>query len=238
MHERFETERVLAELADPAGPTLVSLVPTTLARLLDGGLRDPPALRHALVGGAPLPAALRERALAAGVPLAETYGLTEACSQVTTFGVPLFCTRVALSARGRDPGQRADRRAPVPPAAAHRRPRPGRPGRAPRGDRSQRRHDHHRGRERGARGGRGRAPGPSGRRRGRRARAGRQPLGGGRRRHRRAAARRERHRTGAARALRAAAGRLQGAQGGDVRRGAAAAPRRARSCGREPLPRA
>ncbi len=100
VHERFETERVLAELADPAGPTIVSLVPTTLARLLDGGLRDPPALRHALVGGAPLPAALRERALAAGVPLAETYGLTEACSQVTTFGVPLFCTRVALSAQG------------------------------------------------------------------------------------------------------------------------------------------
>ncbi len=100
VHERFETERVLTELADPAGPTLVSLVPTTLARLLDAGLRDPPALRHALVGGAPVPAALRERALAAGVPLAETYGLTEACSQVTTFGVPLFCTRVALSAQG------------------------------------------------------------------------------------------------------------------------------------------
>ena len=31
VHERFETERVLAELADPAGPTIVSLVPTTLA---------------------------------------------------------------------------------------------------------------------------------------------------------------------------------------------------------------
>jgi o-succinylbenzoate---CoA ligase len=100
VHERFETERVLAELADAAGPTLVSLVPTTLARLLDAGLRDPPALRHALVGGAPLPAPLRERALAAGVPLAETYGLTEACSQVTTFGVALFCTRVALSPEG------------------------------------------------------------------------------------------------------------------------------------------
>ena len=100
VHERFETERVLAELADPAGPTLVSLVPTTLARLLDAGLREPPALRHALVGGAPLPAPLRERALAVGVPVAETYGLTEACSQVTTFGVPLFCTRVALSDEG------------------------------------------------------------------------------------------------------------------------------------------
>jgi O-succinylbenzoic acid--CoA ligase len=100
LHERFETERVLAELADPAGPTLVSLVPTTLARLLDAGLREPPALRWALLGGAPLPPALLERASAAGVPVAPTYGLTEACSQVATHGVPLFCTRVRLSGRG------------------------------------------------------------------------------------------------------------------------------------------
>jgi O-succinylbenzoic acid--CoA ligase len=100
LHERFDTEQVLAELHDPAGPTLVSLVPTTLARLLDAGLREPSALRWALLGGAPLPPALLERAAAAGVPVAPTYGLTEACSQVATHGVPLFCTRVALSARG------------------------------------------------------------------------------------------------------------------------------------------
>jgi len=30
VHERFDTERVLAALRDPAGPTLVSLVPTTM----------------------------------------------------------------------------------------------------------------------------------------------------------------------------------------------------------------
>ena len=100
LHERFDTERVLAELHDPAGPTLVSLVPTTLARLLDAGLREPPALRWALLGGAPLPPALLERAAAAGVPVAPTYGLTEACSQVVTHGVPLFCTRVWLSDQG------------------------------------------------------------------------------------------------------------------------------------------
>jgi o-succinylbenzoate---CoA ligase len=97
VHERFETERVLAALMAPAGATVVSLVPTTLQRLLDAGLRDPPALRWALLGGAPAPPALEGHAAAAGVPVATTYGLTEACSQVTTLGAPLFCTRVRLT---------------------------------------------------------------------------------------------------------------------------------------------
>ena len=100
VHERFDTERVLAELMRPAGPTLISVVPTTLRRLLDAGLHDPPALRWALVGGAPIPAELVGRAAAAGVPVATTYGLTEACSQVTTLGAPLFCTRVTLGGDG------------------------------------------------------------------------------------------------------------------------------------------
>jgi O-succinylbenzoic acid--CoA ligase len=42
--------------------TIVSLVPTTLARLLDAGLREPPALRWALLGGAPIPPPLLDRA--------------------------------------------------------------------------------------------------------------------------------------------------------------------------------
>ncbi len=64
--------------------TLVSLVATTLARLLDAGLARPPALRCALTGGGPVSEALLARARAAGVPVSLTYGLTEACSQVTT----------------------------------------------------------------------------------------------------------------------------------------------------------
>jgi len=34
------------------------------------------------------------------VPVATTYGLTEACSQVTTLGAPLFCTRVRMAGDG------------------------------------------------------------------------------------------------------------------------------------------
>ena len=94
LHERFDAEAAADELATRA--TLVSVVPTTLARLLDAGLRHPPALRAALVGGAPIPPALIERATAAGVRTVGTYGLTEACSQVTTGGPPLFCTRVRI----------------------------------------------------------------------------------------------------------------------------------------------
>jgi hypothetical protein len=97
LHERWSTEAVLLGLDDA---TIVSLVPTTLARLLDAGLREPPALRWALLGGAPIPPALLDRAREARVPVAPTYGLTEACSQVTTNGVALFCTRVELAADG------------------------------------------------------------------------------------------------------------------------------------------
>ena len=80
--------------------TVVSVVPTTLLRLLDAGLAAPPALRAALVGGAPVPPPLLARAGQAGVRAIETYGLTEACSQVTTAGRPLFCTSVAIAADG------------------------------------------------------------------------------------------------------------------------------------------
>lgn len=108
IHERWDTERALAVLM-AGDATLVSVVPTTLARLLDAGLEQPPALRCALVGGGPVPPALLDRAAAAGVPVSQTYGLTEACSQVTTqqpgdgrpdAGRPLFCTRVRVAADG------------------------------------------------------------------------------------------------------------------------------------------
>ncbi len=108
VHPRWDTERVLHALAHE-DVTLVSVVATTLGRLLDAGLRRPPRLRCALAGGAPVPPALVRRALRAGIPVAQTYGLTEAASQVTTAapgdsspdaGPPLFCTRVRIAADG------------------------------------------------------------------------------------------------------------------------------------------
>ena len=98
LHGRFETEAVLRELMDPGRRiTLVSLVPTMLARLLDAGLQDPPTLRWALLGGGPIAPALLERATDAGVPVAPTYGMTEACSQIATFGWPLAGVEIMTS---------------------------------------------------------------------------------------------------------------------------------------------
>jgi len=101
LHGRFDTEAVLDELMNPARRiTLVSLVPTMLARLLDAGLQDPPTLRWALLGGGPIAPALAERAARAGVPVAPTYGMTEACSQIATFGWPLPGIDVRVAADG------------------------------------------------------------------------------------------------------------------------------------------
>lgn len=66
------------------GVTLVSLVPTMLARLLDAGLIRPRSLRAILLGGAGCPERVLACAVDAGLPIRTTYGLTEACSQVTT----------------------------------------------------------------------------------------------------------------------------------------------------------
>ena len=107
VHERFDVERVVAVL-QRGEATLVSLVPTMLARLLDAGLRAPPGLRCAVIGGAPLPAELARRARQAGVALAQTYGLTESCSQVTmseigdpaTAGTPLPGVTVQIAPDG------------------------------------------------------------------------------------------------------------------------------------------
>ena len=82
---RFSPE-VLAELIDRDGLTHASVVPTMLRRLLEvrGGEPVPSTLRCLLVGGATVGGTLVPEVLELGYPLALTYGLTEACSQVAT----------------------------------------------------------------------------------------------------------------------------------------------------------
>lgn len=83
LHNGFEADRVNHAL-DEQAVTLASLVPTMLYRLLQTRTTAPAHLRLILLGGAAASAELVERAHALGMPVATTYGLSEACSQVAT----------------------------------------------------------------------------------------------------------------------------------------------------------
>jgi O-succinylbenzoic acid--CoA ligase len=82
LHDGFDVDRVAASLESDE-ITVLSLVTTTLTRLLeaDADLSGPRAI---LVGGGPVPEEPLEEAIGRGATVVQTYGLTEACSQVTT----------------------------------------------------------------------------------------------------------------------------------------------------------
>lgn len=87
VHAGFDTEAVAASPRRES-TTLVSVVPTTLARLLDAGapLHN---YRRVVVGGAPLPAALRARAEAVAAPVVDAYGLSETWGGFVLDGRPI-----------------------------------------------------------------------------------------------------------------------------------------------------
>jgi o-succinylbenzoate---CoA ligase len=85
LHERFDP--VFANAAiDEQGATIISVVATMLRRMLDAhnGQPYPASLRCVLLGGGPAPRPLLEDCARLGVPVAQTYGLTEAGSQLAT----------------------------------------------------------------------------------------------------------------------------------------------------------
>ncbi len=81
---RFDEAAVLQALRQYQ-PSLVSAVPTMVARLLDaGGLDVLRQVRAVLLGGAPASRGELEGWLQAGIPISSSYGLTETTSQVAT----------------------------------------------------------------------------------------------------------------------------------------------------------
>ena len=90
LRSTFQVDEFLF-LAANSSVTHVSLVPTMLHQTLEewGGRRAPTSLECVLMGGDRMPGGLTDRALAADFPLALTYGLTEASSQVATAPPPL-----------------------------------------------------------------------------------------------------------------------------------------------------
>ena len=83
LHRRFDTDTAIAALHSGA-VTLASLVPTMLYRILERDSGPYEGLTAVLLGGAPARIDLVERALLAGLPVLQTYGMSEAGSQVAT----------------------------------------------------------------------------------------------------------------------------------------------------------
>ena len=83
LHERFDPETAVAAIAS-GEVTLASLVPTMLRRMRAAGMSAPGELRAILLGGGPVPRDLLEWAVAVGLPVLQTYGMTETASQIAT----------------------------------------------------------------------------------------------------------------------------------------------------------
>lgn len=84
LHSHF-SPKVINMAVRSGEVTLLSVVPTMLRRMLNADDRSfGSSLRAVLVGGGPVSPVLLERATERGLPVVQTYGLTEACSQVTT----------------------------------------------------------------------------------------------------------------------------------------------------------
>ncbi|MCG7595184.1 o-succinylbenzoate--CoA ligase [Mycobacterium sp. PSTR-4-N] len=85
------------------GRRYASLVAAQLTKALD----DPAAadalasLDAVLIGGGPMPAAVAEKAAAAGVPVIRTYGMSETAGGCVYDGMPLTGVQVALDGSGR-----------------------------------------------------------------------------------------------------------------------------------------
>jgi O-succinylbenzoic acid--CoA ligase len=84
LHSGFDIDLV-AEAFEKGEASVASLVSTMLLRLLEAGA-DLSAPRAILIGGGPVPSDALEEAVGRGARVVQTYGLTEACSQVTTLG--------------------------------------------------------------------------------------------------------------------------------------------------------
>jgi O-succinylbenzoic acid--CoA ligase len=119
IHERFDEARVARALRED-GISLLSVVATMLTRIFEVDDEGYPAsLRSVLLGGGPAPRPLLEAAARRGVPVLQTYGLTETASQVATLapedalrklgsaGLPLLTSTVRIEVDGgpAEPGE-------------------------------------------------------------------------------------------------------------------------------------
>jgi o-succinylbenzoate---CoA ligase len=115
IHDRFDEARVAKALREER-ISLLSVVATMLTRIFEADADEdyPSTLRSVLLGGGPAPRPLLEEAARRGVPVLQTYGLTETASQVATLppedalrklgsaGLPLMSSTVRIDVDGHE----------------------------------------------------------------------------------------------------------------------------------------
>lgn len=90
--QKFDAAQMLDIIVNER-PTHVSLVPQTLKWLMDSGLTKPFNIKRILLGGAKLSSALIEEALAYNLPIYNSFGMTETCSQFLTASPEMLSER-------------------------------------------------------------------------------------------------------------------------------------------------
>ncbi|MRF37304.1 o-succinylbenzoate--CoA ligase [Staphylococcus xylosus] len=83
LEAKFDADKMMKIIKEET-PTHISLVPQTLKWLMDKGWHQPFSIEKILLGGAKLTTSLINRALDYGLPIYNSFGMTETCSQFLT----------------------------------------------------------------------------------------------------------------------------------------------------------
>lgn len=92
IEQKFDTQHML-EIIRNERPTHLSLVPQTLQWLLDEGLTQPYSIEKILLGGAKLSRQLIDKSLQCELPIYNSFGMTETCSQFLTASPKMLAER-------------------------------------------------------------------------------------------------------------------------------------------------
>lgn len=100
IHKRFEAGAVHNDLMERQ-VSIVSVVTTMLSELLKqlGSSSYPPSFRCMLVGGGPVPKSILEECMRKSIPVYQTYGMTETCSQIVTLSPDFSMSKIGSAGK-------------------------------------------------------------------------------------------------------------------------------------------
>lgn len=100
IHRRFEAEAVHKDLMERQ-VSIVSVVTTMLSELLEqlGSGSYPASFRCMLVGGGPVPKSILEECMRKSIPVYQTYGMTETCSQIVTLSPDFSMSKIGSAGK-------------------------------------------------------------------------------------------------------------------------------------------